>query len=139
MPLRLKGSLEAHVGHGGGDDEVAGEQAAGFEVARGHEQNSVAVDDVVAGSGQHAAVGVAVEGEADARSASLDFPGDVVGVKGAAFGVDIAAIGGDVEEGDARAGVKAAEELGGDGGGGSVGAVGDDAEAGRARGRGRSR
>ena len=45
------------------------------------------------------------------------------------FGVDVAAVGGDVEEGDA-AGAEAAEELGSDGGGGSVGAVGDDVEAG---------
>ena len=31
----LESGFEAHVGHGGGDDEVAGEQAAGFEVAGG--------------------------------------------------------------------------------------------------------
>ena len=63
----LEGGFEAHVGHGGGDDEVAGEQAAGFEVACGHEQDGVAVDDVVVCAGEHAAVGVAVEGEADLR------------------------------------------------------------------------
>jgi hypothetical protein len=65
----LEGRFKTHVGHGGGDDQVAGEQAAGFEVAGGHQQNGVAVEDVVVRAGQHAAVGVAVEGEAEVRAA----------------------------------------------------------------------
>ena len=48
----------------------------------------------------------------------------------AAVQVDVAAVGGDVEEGNTAATIEAVEELRGDGGGGSVGAVGDDAEAG---------
>ena len=72
----LERGFKAHVGHGGGDDEIAGEQAAGFEVAGGDEQDGVAVDDVVAGAGQHAAVGIAVEGEADVGAALCDFGGN---------------------------------------------------------------
>ena len=47
----LEGGFEAHVGHGGGYDEILSEQAAGFEVACGHEEDGVAVDDVVVGAG----------------------------------------------------------------------------------------
>ena len=41
------------------------EHAAGLQVARGHEQDGVAVDHVALRAGEHAAVGVAVEGEAE--------------------------------------------------------------------------
>ena len=58
----LERGFKAHVGHGGGDDQIAGQHAAGLQVARGHEQDGVAVDHVAFGAGQHAAVGVAVEG-----------------------------------------------------------------------------
>ena len=61
------------------------------------QQDGVAVDDVVARAGQHAAVGVAVEGEAETCSAGLHFRGHMRGMKCAAVVVDIAAIGGDVE------------------------------------------
>ena len=67
----LESGFEAHVGHGGGDDQVAGEQAAGLEIARGHEQDGVAIDDVVVRAGEHAAVGVAVEGEAESARRGL--------------------------------------------------------------------
>ena len=96
----LERGFQAHVGHGGGDDQIAGEQAAGFQVACGGQQDGVAVEDVVAGAGHHAAVGVAVKGEAEGRSALLHFGGDIGGMKSAAVVVDVAAVGGDVEEGD---------------------------------------
>ena len=47
----LESGFETHVGHGGGYDEIARQQAAGFEIAGGHEQDGVAVDDVVACAG----------------------------------------------------------------------------------------
>ena len=69
----LERGFQAHVGHGGGDDEVVGEHAAVFQVAGADQQDGVAVDDVAAGAGEHAAVGVAVEGEADVRAARGNF------------------------------------------------------------------
>ena len=42
----LESGLKAHVGHDGGYDQVFSEQAAGFEVAGGDEEDGVAVDDV---------------------------------------------------------------------------------------------
>ncbi len=118
----LEGGLKAHVGHGGGDDQAAGEQAAGLQVAGGHQQDRVAVDDVAAGAGQHATVGVAVEGQAKMRAVGYHFAGDVLGVKSAAVEVDVAAVGSDVQEGNVSrsTGVEAAEQLGGNGGCGSV-------------------
>ena len=65
----LERRFQAHVRHGGGHNQVAGQQAARLQVARRHQQNRVAVDDVVLCAGQHAAVGVAVEGEAEFRAA----------------------------------------------------------------------
>ena len=65
----LERGLQAHVRHGGGDDHVAGQHAASLQIARGHQQNGVAVDDVAVCAGQHAAVGIAVEGEAEVGSA----------------------------------------------------------------------
>ena len=60
----LEGGFEAHVGHGGGDNQVSSEQATGFEIAGGDEEDGIAVDDVAMCAGQHATVSIAVEGEA---------------------------------------------------------------------------
>ncbi len=133
----LEGGFEAHVGHGGGDDGGVGEQAAGVEVAGGEEQDGVAVDDVAVLVGEEGAVGVAVEGDADGGFVLDDFGGDDFGVEGAAVLVDVAAVGRGVGDDDFAAEI--GEELRGDGGGGAVGAVDDDASGCRARGRGRRR
>ena len=50
-------------------------------------------------AGEHAAVGVAVEGDAEVGAACGDFGGDEFGMEGAAVVVDVAAVGGDVERG----------------------------------------
>ena len=125
----LESGFEAHVGHGGGDDEVIGEEAARLEVAGGHEQDGVAVDRRCLGAGQHAAVGVAVEGEAEVGTAFGYLGGNPLGMEGAAVVVDVAAVGSDVEQGDVAA--QSGEELGGDGCRSAVGAVDDDAQSGK--------
>ena len=119
-----EGGFEAHVGHGGGDDEVVGELAAGLEVARAGEHDGVAVDDVAVLVGEEGAVGVAVEGDAEGGSGAFDLGGDDLGVESATVLVDVAAVGGGV--GDVDGAVEGFEELWGDGAGGAVGAVEDD-------------
>jgi len=126
--------FKAHVAHGGGDDGVVGEGGASFHGAGGDEEDGVSVDDVAEGVTEESAVGVSVEGDAEIEVAgtALDFSGDVFGVESAAGIVDVASVGRDVKGfgGDADAG----EELGSDGGGGSVGAVDEDAKVGEAGG-----
>ncbi len=119
-----EGGFEAHVGHGGGDDEVVGQLAAGLEVAGAGEHDGVAVDDVAVLVGEEGAVGVAVEGDAEGGAGDFDLGGDDLGVEGAAVLVDVAAVGGGV--GDVDGAVEGLEELRGDGAGGAVGAVEDD-------------
>ncbi len=122
----LERGFEAHVGHGGGDDGGVGEKAAGLEVARGEEEDGVAVDDAAVLVGEEGAVGVAVEGDAERGFVVTDGAGDDLGVERAAVLVDVAAVGRGVGDDDVGA-AELREELGGDGGGGSVGAVDDDA------------
>ena len=88
-----EGGFEAHVGHGGGDDEVMGELSAGLEVAGAEEEDGVAVEDVAVLVGEHGPVGVAVEGEADGGTGDFDLGGDDFGVEGTAVLVDVAAVG----------------------------------------------
>ncbi len=120
--------FQAHVAHGGGDDGVVGEDAAGFHIAGGDEEDGVSVDDVAEGVAEEGAVGVAIEGDADVEvaGAALHLGGDVLRVQGSAAVVDVAAGGRGVQSfgRDADAGKK----FGSDGAGGSVGAVDEDAE-----------
>ena len=120
-----EGGFEAHVGHGGGDDDVVGEFAAGLEVAGAGEHDGVTVDDVAALVGEEGAVGIAVEGDAHGGAGDFNLGGDDLGVEGAAVLVDVAAVGRSV--GDLDGAVEGVEELRGDGAGGSVSAVEDDA------------
>src|SRR6185437_11856158 len=69
----LERRLQAHIRHGGGDHEIAGEQTAGFEVAGSSQQNGVAVDRVAAWSGEQASIGFAVESDPKIRFAAGGF------------------------------------------------------------------
>ena len=129
----LERGFEAHVGHGGGDDQIACQHAARLQVARGHQQDGVAVDHVALRAGQHAAVGVAVKSQANICAArSCTSCGDEFGMQRPAVGIDVAAVGRDVEQGDlgVAIGIEAAKELRRDGGGGAVGAIGHDLQTG---------
>jgi len=119
--------LKAHVGHGSGHHQIAGQQAARLQIAGGDQQDGVAIDHVVAGAGQHAAVGIAIEGEADLRAAGGGLRGDVLGMQCAAILIDIAAVGRNVQQLDCAA--QTAEEFRGDSGGGAIGAVGHNLQA----------
>ena len=68
-------------------------QVARLQVASGDQQDGVAVDDVAVRVGEHAAVGIAVEGDAEVGSAGFCFRGDKFRMQCAAFGVDVAAVG----------------------------------------------
>jgi hypothetical protein len=78
--------------------KIAGQQATRLQIARGNQQNRVAVDDVVLCAGQHAAVGVAVEGEAQLGSTRDHFPGDKGRMQRAAVQIDVVAVGRDVQQ-----------------------------------------
>ena len=123
-------SFESHVRHGGGDHETAGKHTARFEIARCDEQDCVAIDDVALRTGKHAAVGIAVECEADRRAACLDFICNVVRMQRAAAGIDVLAVGSDVQQCDMGVArwIAALEKFRSNGGCGSIGAVGDDIE-----------
>ena len=107
----------------GGDDRVAGQLALGQQVAREDGQDVVAVA-LDAGLVQElAAVGVAVEDEADVGHGGhhgLAGPLGAVAL-GAAVDVDVDAVGPDVERHDL--GAQAAKDLRGQVGGRAVGAV----------------
>ena len=76
---------------------------------------------------EESAVGVAIEGDADAGFVIDDLAGYDAGVEGAAVLVDVAAVRAGVGDDDFAA--ESSEELWGDGGGGAIGAVDDDAVA----------
>ncbi len=120
--------LEAHVGHGGGDNRVVSEAAFLLKGKRGEQEDAVAVDDAAFGGGEEDAVGVAVEGDAEVGVANHDFGGGNFGVEGAAIVVDIAAVGSGV--GGVDVGTHGAEDVRGDAGGRAVGAIDEDATAG---------
>ncbi len=79
------------------------------------------------GVGKHGAVGITVEGHAQIGCEILCLRRNDFGMQGAAVGVDVAAVGRGVCEVDGSAEMR--EELGGNGGGGAVGAIEDDAKA----------
>jgi len=72
--------------------------AAGFQIARGYQQNGIAVDDIAACVGQHTAVRIAVEGYSQVCSARLNFARHEFGMQRAAVCIDVAAVGRSVQE-----------------------------------------
>ncbi len=99
----------------------------GLQVAGRQQQDSVAVDDVAVLVREESAVGVAIEGDAHRGMANLDLRGDDLRVERTAVLVDVAAVGAGVGDDDFASEVR--EELRSNAGGGSVGAVDDDALA----------
>ena len=85
--------------------KIAGQHAARLQVACRHQQNGVAVNYVALRAGQHAAVGVAVESDAQIRAARLHFAGHVLRMQRAAVRVDVASVGRDVEQGNVVASI----------------------------------
>jgi hypothetical protein len=79
------------------------------------------------GVSKHGAVGVAVEGDAEAGFELLRFGSDNVGMQRAAVRVDITAVGSGV--GELEVSAEMSEELRGNGRGGSIGAVENDLKA----------
>ena len=98
------------------------------QVQGGEGDELVAVDDGPGAVDRQHAVAVAVQREADRVAAVDDRLRQRVDVGRAAALVDVASVGGVVEGG--HGGAEAAEDLGGDAVGGTVGAVQGDVEAG---------
>ncbi len=119
-----EGGFEAHVGHGGGDDEVVGEHAAGLEVAGAGSMMASPLTTLPFSSAKRARSASPSKVMPMEASGDFDLGGDDLGVEGAAVLVDVAAVGGGV--GDVDGAVEGFEELRGDGAGGAVGAVEDD-------------
>ena len=121
-------AFQAEVGHGSGDDAIAFELALGFEVARDGEEDAVSVDDFAGGGDEEGAVGIAVEGYAEVRVFGEDLLLQTFKMKGAAAGVDVAAVGRSADGDDF--GAQGAEEFGAEFIGGAIGAVENHAEIG---------
>ena len=132
MPQRLSAASKSHVRHGCGYHNVAGQQASGLQVARGHKQDRIAVDDVAACVGQHTTVGIAIEGDAEVCSARLNLARYEFWMQCAAVRIDVAAVGRGVQECNAGelAAVQPAQKLRCDGRSRAVGAIGDDFQTG---------
>ncbi len=89
----LECGFEAHVGHGGCDDDVVGQETASLEVAGGQQEDCVAIDDAAVLVGEEAAVGVSVEGDTKGRALLHHLGSDHLGIKRATVLVDIASCG----------------------------------------------
>jgi hypothetical protein len=133
--LFAEGDLEAEIGHDGGDDAIAGEAALGAEAEGGEIEHGIAVDEAAGGGLEDGAVGIAVEGDAEVGIVIENGLAEVIDVKGTDTVVDITAVGG-VGDGDDFS-AEGGKEVGGKEGCGAVGAIGDDAEAVEAMGKGR--
>ncbi len=126
--LALHRQLEAEVGHHGGHRGVAA-QGAGLLHGDGEDGDDlVAVHLVAVGVGGQAAVGVAVQGDAEVGLVLLHRGAQPVQVGGADAVVDVEA-GGLGPQGVDDLGAGPGEGLGGDVGGRAVGAVDDDLDA----------
>ena len=125
--VRLHAEPEPEVRHHGDDHGVAGEHAARLPVDGGDGDDLVAVDQPPVGVDRQHPIGVAVERDPDVGPGLHDGPLEVVGVGGAAAGVDVGAVGVGVEHLDL--GAERPQHLGADLGGRPVGAVDHHAEA----------
>ena len=122
-----KDAFEAEIGHGSGDDAIAGQFILGSEIARDGEKNAVPVDDGAVCRNEKSAIGVPIESNTECstfrRHALLQF----FEVERTAGGVDVAAVGFDADTDDVatETGEKFRAKLVG----GAVGTVQNDAEA----------
>ena len=122
-------ALEAEIGHGSGDDAIALEFVLGFEMASDGEENAIAVDDFARFADEESAVGIAVEGDTELGALGDHALLQTFEMKRTAGGVDVAAVGGNTHGDDFSA--KRAEELGAKFVSSAIGAVENDAEAGK--------
>ena len=121
--------FEAEIGHGSGNDAIALEFVLGFEVASDGEENAIAVDDFAGFANEEGAVGIAIEGHTELGALGDHALLQAFEMERAAAGIDVAAIGGDAHLDDV--GAERAEEFGAELVGGAVGAIENDAEAGK--------
>ena len=128
------GQDEAEVAHDGHDERVGAESAVGLHADGEHAHDLVTVDELAVGVHGQAAVGVAVVGHAHVRPDRRDIVLQLLGVGGAAVVVDVEAVRGGVDDDDLGAGGPQRGRT--DDGGGAVGGVDDDAQAGQVSGDG---
>ena len=120
--------MQAQIGHHCGHDGIAGQPALVQQVQAAGSHDLVAIDQTALLVHRQAAVGVAVEGDADVVAAGLYHGGQAVHVGGAAPLVDVHPVGVGVDHVSAQLG-EAVEQPGSGGRGGAVGAVHQDAQA----------
>ena len=121
--------FEAEIGHGSGDDAIPFELVLRFEVASDGEENAIAVDDFAGFANEEGAVGIAIEGHTELGALGDHALLQTFEMERAAAGIDVAAIGGDAHLDDI--GAERTEEFGAELVGGAVGAIENDAEAGK--------
>ncbi len=85
--------LEADVAHHGRHDRVAAQPTLALQLARTHQQDGVAVDDLAAVVHEDGAVAVAIEGHAHVAAAFDDGAREPLGMRRSAVAVDVASVG----------------------------------------------
>src|ERR1035438_4440992 len=88
-----KNALQSEVGHGGGDDAIAGELTGHFKVTGGGEKRAVAVDDAARVGDEEGAIGIAEIGRAELGFFGEDALLKIFKMQGAAVGVDVTTVG----------------------------------------------
>ncbi|MEK9937911.1 MAG: hypothetical protein VW552_04200 [Ilumatobacter sp.] len=93
----LHGETQTEVGHDGDNEGLAAQRSAVPQVDGEHRHDVITVENgAVPGHDDHA-IGVAVESEADVRPARDDRLSEPLGMRRPALGVDVAAVGGDLD------------------------------------------
>src|SRR5262249_28862069 len=96
-------SFEPEIGHRSSHDAVSFEFVLRLEMARGRQENSIAVDDLSGFANEESAVGIAVEGHAKLGALTKHALLQAVEMQGAATRVDITAVGRDPHRDDVGA------------------------------------
>jgi len=119
-------AFKAEIGHGRGDDAIAGQFILRFEITRDGEKNAVAVDDGAVCGNEEGAIGIAIEGDAKGGAFGGNALLQFFEMKRAAAGVDVAAVGCGADCDDVAA--EGGEKLGAELEGGAIGAIEHDAK-----------
>ena len=129
--------LEAEIGHDGRNDRVLRQPALALPGRGDETEQLVAIDDLAMLVAHHHAVGVAIERDADVSTIAMHGVDHGARIGGADLAVDVEAAGFVADCEDFRS--KLIERLGGDLVGRAVGAIDDNAQAGKAELAGKGR
>ncbi len=131
-PFPAQGLFQPEVGHHRGDQDVAGQTTVLAQPAREEQQHGVPVHQVPFLVGCQTAIGIAIEGQAQAGPGLADGHEQLLGVGGSAVPIDVDSVG--TGRQDRRSGPQRLKDPRSHPPGRAVSAVQDDLEAIQARG-----